>query len=226
MNDPTSALPRPKSAAATERLALERARAKPDISPFAGYKRVGNDNTLLLGVNIPLKVRDRNQAEIARAEADIKDRASSAATGSESRRRGSRSRICGFAGRKRTGRHVSKRTAQAGRRIANHHAGRLRRRRNGIVARSRSSANAIGSAPAIFQNTIRLPGEHCRTRTRCRKGDPTMKNSRTSNLLWVAILVVFVGLSAVGDFCLPEIRNPGRGRLPHRRPPAPAGWRF
>jgi cobalt-zinc-cadmium efflux system outer membrane protein len=58
--------------AAQERLALERARGKTDITPFAGYKRVGNDNTLLAGVTIPLKLRDQNQAEIARAEADIK----------------------------------------------------------------------------------------------------------------------------------------------------------
>lgn len=58
--------------AANERLALEKARAKPDISPFAGYKRVGSDNTLLAGVTIPLKVRDRNEAEIARAEADLR----------------------------------------------------------------------------------------------------------------------------------------------------------
>jgi outer membrane protein, heavy metal efflux system len=58
--------------AATERLTLERGRAKADISPFAGYKRVGNDNTVMFGVSIPLKVRDRNEAEIARAEADIK----------------------------------------------------------------------------------------------------------------------------------------------------------
>ena len=58
--------------AATQRLALERARGKPDISPFAGYKRVGSDNTLLFGVNIPLKLRDRNHAEVARAEADVK----------------------------------------------------------------------------------------------------------------------------------------------------------
>jgi outer membrane protein, heavy metal efflux system len=58
--------------AATQRLALERGRGKPDISPFAGYKRVGNDNTVLFGVNIPLKLRDHNQAEIARAEADVK----------------------------------------------------------------------------------------------------------------------------------------------------------
>jgi outer membrane protein, heavy metal efflux system len=59
-------------AAANQRLTLERARAKPDISPFAGYKRLGNDNTVMLGVTIPLKVRDRNDAEIARAEADVK----------------------------------------------------------------------------------------------------------------------------------------------------------
>jgi outer membrane protein, heavy metal efflux system len=58
--------------AARERVALEQARAKPDISPFAGYKRVGHDNTVLFGVNIPLRVRDKNQAGIARADADVK----------------------------------------------------------------------------------------------------------------------------------------------------------
>jgi len=58
--------------AANERLALERGRTKPDILPFAGYKRVGNDDTLMFGVNIPLKTRDRNQADIARAEADTR----------------------------------------------------------------------------------------------------------------------------------------------------------
>ncbi|HVQ63365.1 MAG TPA: TolC family protein [Terriglobia bacterium] len=58
--------------AAKERLALERGRARADISPFAGYKRVGGDNTLLFGVNVPLKVRDANEGEIARAEADLK----------------------------------------------------------------------------------------------------------------------------------------------------------
>jgi cobalt-zinc-cadmium efflux system outer membrane protein len=58
--------------AAKERLELERARAKTDIAPYAGYKRVGNDHTVLFGVNIPLKVRDHNQAEIARADVDVK----------------------------------------------------------------------------------------------------------------------------------------------------------
>jgi cobalt-zinc-cadmium efflux system outer membrane protein len=58
--------------AARERLALERGRAKPDISPFAGYKRVGSDNTLLFGVSVPLKIREQNQGEIARAEVDVR----------------------------------------------------------------------------------------------------------------------------------------------------------
>jgi cobalt-zinc-cadmium efflux system outer membrane protein len=58
--------------AAGERLALENARAKPDVSPFVGYQRVAADNTLMFGVSVPLKIRDRNQAGIARAEANRK----------------------------------------------------------------------------------------------------------------------------------------------------------
>jgi len=37
-----------------------------------GYKRLASDNTVMFGVSIPLKVRDRNQAGIARAQADGK----------------------------------------------------------------------------------------------------------------------------------------------------------
>jgi len=59
-------------AAARERLALEQARAKPDISPWLGYKRVATDDTVWFGVAIPLKLRDRNQAGIARSQADQK----------------------------------------------------------------------------------------------------------------------------------------------------------
>jgi outer membrane protein, heavy metal efflux system len=59
-------------AAAKERLALEQARAKPDISPWLGYKRVATDDTVWFGVAIPLKLRDRNQAGIARSTADQK----------------------------------------------------------------------------------------------------------------------------------------------------------
>ena len=58
--------------AAEERLALERARARPDLTPFVGYKRVAVDNSVLFGVSVPLRIRDRNQAGIARAETDIK----------------------------------------------------------------------------------------------------------------------------------------------------------
>src|SRR5438046_2391217 len=58
--------------AAKEKLSLEEARAKPDINPFVGYKRLATDNTVMAGINVPLKIRDRNQAGIARAEADQK----------------------------------------------------------------------------------------------------------------------------------------------------------
>jgi cobalt-zinc-cadmium efflux system outer membrane protein len=58
--------------ATIERLALEHARVIPDVSPFIGYKRLASDNTIMFGISVPLKLRDRNQAGIARAEADQK----------------------------------------------------------------------------------------------------------------------------------------------------------
>jgi outer membrane protein, heavy metal efflux system len=58
--------------ASKERITLEEARSRPDITPFVGYKRLAADNTLMAGISIPLKIRDRNQAGIARAEADRK----------------------------------------------------------------------------------------------------------------------------------------------------------
>jgi cobalt-zinc-cadmium efflux system outer membrane protein len=60
------------AALAERRIALEKARGIPDITPFAGYKRVGVDNTLLFGVTIPLRINNKNQGEIARAVADEK----------------------------------------------------------------------------------------------------------------------------------------------------------
>lgn len=57
---------------AERRIALERASNSMDITPFAGYKRVGVDNTVLFGVTIPLRFNDRNQAGIARAVAEEK----------------------------------------------------------------------------------------------------------------------------------------------------------
>ena len=51
---------------------LERSRAKGEVTPYVGYKRVGVDNTVLAGVTVPLPLGDRNQAGIARAEAQQK----------------------------------------------------------------------------------------------------------------------------------------------------------
>ncbi|HEX6730282.1 MAG TPA: TolC family protein, partial [Pyrinomonadaceae bacterium] len=51
---------------------LERSRAKGEVTPYVGYKRVGVDNTVLAGVTIPLPLGNRNQAAIARAEAQQK----------------------------------------------------------------------------------------------------------------------------------------------------------
>jgi len=51
---------------------LEQARSKPDVTPFVGYKRLAPDDTILFGVSVPLKTRDKNQAGIARALADQK----------------------------------------------------------------------------------------------------------------------------------------------------------
>jgi cobalt-zinc-cadmium efflux system outer membrane protein len=51
-------------------LRLERSRAKGEIVPYAGYRRVGPDNTVLAGVSVPLPFGNRNQGEIARADAE------------------------------------------------------------------------------------------------------------------------------------------------------------
>jgi cobalt-zinc-cadmium efflux system outer membrane protein len=57
---------------AARRVALERARATPDVSPYLGYHRVGENNTALFGITIPLPFTDRNQGGIARAVAEEK----------------------------------------------------------------------------------------------------------------------------------------------------------
>jgi outer membrane protein, heavy metal efflux system len=59
-------------ALAERQTALERARNSMDITPFAGVKRVGVDNTVLFGITIPLRINDKNQAGIARAMAEQK----------------------------------------------------------------------------------------------------------------------------------------------------------
>ncbi len=54
------------------RIELERAKNSTDITPFAGYKRVGVDNTVLFGVTIPLRINNKNEAGIAKSIADEK----------------------------------------------------------------------------------------------------------------------------------------------------------
>lgn len=60
------------AALAARRVALERARATVDVSPFLGLRRAGENNTILFGISIPLPVYDRNQGGIARAIAEEK----------------------------------------------------------------------------------------------------------------------------------------------------------
>lgn len=49
---------------------LERSRAKGEITPFVGYRKVGRDNTVLAGITVPLPFGNRNQGGVARAEAE------------------------------------------------------------------------------------------------------------------------------------------------------------
>jgi cobalt-zinc-cadmium efflux system outer membrane protein len=53
---------------------LARANARWDVTPQLEYQRIGSDNTLGVGVSVPLRVFDRNQGEIARTRAEV-DRA-------------------------------------------------------------------------------------------------------------------------------------------------------
>ena len=55
---------------ADSRIALERSIAKGEITPFAGYRRVGPVNTVVAGITLPLPFGDRNQGGIVRAEAE------------------------------------------------------------------------------------------------------------------------------------------------------------
>lgn len=48
---------------------VQRAETTPDITPYFGYKRTGGFSTLIGGVSIPLKIRDRNDGAIAHAVA-------------------------------------------------------------------------------------------------------------------------------------------------------------
>jgi cobalt-zinc-cadmium efflux system outer membrane protein len=58
-----------EQALAEATLRLEESRGKGEVTPFAGYKRLGPDNTLTVGVTIPLPFGNRNQGGVARAAA-------------------------------------------------------------------------------------------------------------------------------------------------------------
>ncbi len=51
-------------------IGLARANAWWDVTPQLEYQRIGPDNTIGVGVSLPLKIFDRNQGEIARTRAE------------------------------------------------------------------------------------------------------------------------------------------------------------
>jgi cobalt-zinc-cadmium efflux system outer membrane protein len=72
INRPEIKVAEAELALAQSSIKLERSRAKGEVTPYGGYKRVGVDNTLLAGVTVPLPIGNRNQSGIARAEAEQK----------------------------------------------------------------------------------------------------------------------------------------------------------
>ncbi len=52
-------------------LRLEQARARPDLTASFGYKRNGPDNALYGALTVPLPIYQRNQGQIARAQAEV-----------------------------------------------------------------------------------------------------------------------------------------------------------
>lgn len=71
-NRPEVKVAEAERALAESAIKLERSRAKGEVTPYVGYKRVGVDNTVLAGVTVPLPFGNRNQSGIARAEAEQK----------------------------------------------------------------------------------------------------------------------------------------------------------
>jgi cobalt-zinc-cadmium efflux system outer membrane protein len=50
---------------------LARANAWWDFTPQLEYQRIGSDNTVGVGISVPLRIFDRNQGEIARARSEV-----------------------------------------------------------------------------------------------------------------------------------------------------------
>ncbi len=53
---------------------VQQSQARPDVTPYLGYKRTGTFDTLIGGVSIPLPVRNRNVDGIEEALAEVKRR--------------------------------------------------------------------------------------------------------------------------------------------------------
>lgn len=69
LNRPEVKVAQAEVALAQSEIKLGRSRAKGEVTPYVGYRRVGIDNTVLAGVTVPLPFGNRNQSGIARAEA-------------------------------------------------------------------------------------------------------------------------------------------------------------
>ncbi|MBI1357006.1 MAG: hypothetical protein GC160_21920 [Acidobacteria bacterium] len=66
-------LQKSRIAAAEAAVTLAQAHTRPDVTPYFGYKRTNDMNTIVGGVNIPLLVRDRNQGRILEAQAQVRE---------------------------------------------------------------------------------------------------------------------------------------------------------
>ena len=67
---PDMAAERFRVSQAQNEFSLQKANAVPNVVPFAGYKRDFGLNTLAFGIQVPLPVFNRNQGEVARAQAE------------------------------------------------------------------------------------------------------------------------------------------------------------
>ncbi len=71
---PDVRLARLEAERAAAAIGVERAVAKPDVTPYFGYKRDGPFHSLVGGVSIPLALRNRNQGSIEAATAEERRR--------------------------------------------------------------------------------------------------------------------------------------------------------
>ena len=58
---------------ARAQLNVQQASAKPDVTPYFGYKRTGGFNTLIGGVSVPLAVFDKRSGAIEEAASEVRE---------------------------------------------------------------------------------------------------------------------------------------------------------